>query len=123
MGKGRLALATAVAAIAALGFAGCNSGEGQPVTVVRGRSTGANLDRTALSLEEGRRVAGPKFGFLDADGPWIVAGASWSDGKSWHDSGNAPCLDNGEAIELGVIEAEHYKDAPGRGVVVWLKCL
>jgi hypothetical protein len=56
--------------------------------------------------------------FIDVDGPWIVAGASWWDGRSWHDSGSAPCLDNGNPIELGIIEAAQYKDAPGRGVVV-----
>jgi hypothetical protein len=51
------------------------------------------------------------------------AGAEWWDGKSWHDDGSAPCLDNGNPIELGIIEAAQYKDAPGRGVVVWLRCL
>ena len=93
------------------------------MTVLRGNSTGPNKpDRTVISFE-GKRVAGPKFDFLDVDGPWIVAGADWTDGHSWHDSGTPPCLENGKPIELGVIEAATYKDAPGRGVVVWLKCL
>lgn len=106
----------------AISVAGCDSTEGQPVTVLRGTSTGTNDDRTGISLKDGKRVAGPAFEFIDVEGPWIVAGASWSDGKSWHDSGTAPCLDNGEELELGVIEAAPYEDAPGRGVVVWLEC-
>lgn len=120
MSKGRLAL---IAAVAALGLAGCSSGKGQPVTVLRGKSTGTNADRTGISLAEGKRVAGPKFSFLDVDGPWVVAGAAWWDGKSWQHSGSAPCLDSGKSVELGVVEAAQYKDAPGRGAVVWLKCL
>ena len=28
-----------------------------------------------------------------------------------------------QPIELGVVEAGPHGDAPGRGVVVWLKCL
>jgi hypothetical protein len=123
MSKGRVALVTAVAAMAALGVAGCTSKEGQPVTVLRGKSTGTDAEKRGLSLKEGKRVAGPKFDFLDVDGPWVIAGAEWSDGRSWHDSGSAPCLDNGKPIELGVIEAAKYEDAGGRGVVVWLKCL
>jgi hypothetical protein len=116
------AIVAAAAAIAAVGFAGCDSSEGQPVTVLRGKSTGTNDARTAISFE-GKRVAGPGFDFLDVDGPWIVAGADWWDGKSWHDNESAPCLDNGKPIELGVIEAAQYEDAPGRGVIVWLRCL
>jgi hypothetical protein len=121
MGKERPAL-VAAGVMAAIVMAGCQSGEGQAVTVLRGKSTGTNDARTAISVE-GKRVAGPGFDFIDVDGPWIVAGADWCYGKSWHDSGSAPCLDNGKPIELGVIEAAKYKDAPGRGVVVWLKCL
>lgn len=122
-GKKRFALVGLATAVAAIGLAGCDSSEGQPVTVLRGKSTGTNQTRTGISLQEGKRVAGPSFDFIDVDGPWIVAGASWWDGRSWHDDESPPCLDNGEPIELGVIEAASYEDAPGRGVVVWLKCL
>ena len=121
MSKRRLALVTAVAALAAFGLAGC-SPKGYPVTVLRGKSTGPNAEKTAISFN-GKRVGGPKFDFIDVDGPWVVAGALWWDGTSWHDSGDAPCLDDGRSIELGVVEAAAYKDAPGRGAVVWLKCL
>lgn len=125
MGTKRLAMVVAgvvAGVVAAIAMAGCQSSEGQPVTVLRGKSTGANDARTAMSFK-GKRVDGPRFDFLDVDGPWIVAGASWWDGKSWHDNESAPCLDNGKPIELGIIEAAQYKDAGGRGVVVWLKCL
>src|ERR1051325_3296957 len=105
-----------------IGLGAC-SPDGYPVTVLRGKSTGTNETRTGISLKEGKRVAGPKFSFLDVDGPWIVAGASWTDGRSWHDNGYPPCLDAGEQLELGVLEAARSDDAPGRGVVVWIKCL
>jgi len=123
MANKRLALVAAVAAVSALGLAGCSSREGQPVTVLRGKSTGTNADRTGISLTEGKRVAGRKFSFLDADGPWVVAGARWSDGRSWHDSGGAPCLDSGRPLELGVVEVPEYRDTGGWGVVAWVKCL
>ena len=113
-----------VAVAVAIGFAGCNSGEGQPVTVMRGKTTAVNDVRTAIFFE-GKRVTGPRFDFIDVDGGWIVAGANWSDGRSWHDSGIAPCLEKPapQPIEMGVVEAASHDDAPGRGVVVWLKCL
>jgi hypothetical protein len=121
MSKGRLALVSA-AAMVALGLAGC-SPHGYPATVLRGKSTGSNAERTAISLKDGKRVGGPKFSFLDVDGPWVVAGARWYDGKSWHDAGNPPCLDNGDPIELGVVEVAESHDAGGWGVVAWVKCL
>jgi hypothetical protein len=120
--RSRLVLVVTVAA--AVGLAGCDSGDGQPATVLRGKSTGTNETRTGISLKDAKRVSGPRFDFLDVEGPWIIAGASWSDGKSWHDDGTPPCLDNGAPVELGVIEAaEHEDGGGGRGVVVWLKCL
>lgn len=119
--KSRHILAVAVAA--AIGLVGCNSSEGQPVTVLRGKSTGTNATRTGISLKDAKRVAGPRFDFVDAEGPWVIAGASWWDGKSWHDDETPPCLDNGAPLELGVVEAAEHDRAPGRGVVVWLKCL
>jgi hypothetical protein len=98
---------------------------GHEVTVLRGTATGVNDTRTAIWFD-GRRTAGPRLGKIDEDGGWIVAGATWYDGRSWHDQGTPTCLDGGAqapAIELGVLEARSRKDAPGRGVVVWLKCL
>ena len=115
-----------VAAIAvAIGFSGCNSGKGQPVTVLRGKTTAVNDVRTAIFFE-GKRVAGPRFDFIDVEGGWRVAGADWYDGRSWHHSGTAPCLEKPapQQIEMGVIEASASEDGgAGRGVVVWLKCL
>jgi hypothetical protein len=112
------------AAMVVMGVAGCSSEEGRPVTVLRGKTTAVNDTRAAIFFE-GERVAGPRFDFIDVDGGWIVAGASWSDGRSWHDSGTAPCIEKPapQSIEIGVVEAANYEDAPGRGVVVWLKCL
>jgi hypothetical protein len=124
MNKGRLALVSA-AAMVALGLAGC-SPHGYPATVLQGKSTGTNDTRTGISLEDGKRVGGPKFSFLDVDGPWVVGGARWYDGKTWHDGGNPPgppCLDAGERIELGVVEVAATHDAGGWGVVAWVKCL
>ena len=68
--------AVVAAIVVAIGFAGCSSDEGQPVT-------------------------GPRFDFIDA------------------------CLEKPapQPIEMGVVEAASHDDAPGRGVVVWLKCL
>ena len=116
-----------VAAVAAaLGLAGCSSGgEGQPVTVLRGKTTAVNDVRTAIFFE-GKRVDGPRFDFIDGDGGWRVAGADWYGDNSWHSNGTAPCLDKPapQPIEMGVIEAAAHEDGGGgRGVVVWLKCL
>lgn len=65
--------------------------------------------------------------WCDVDGPWMVAGANWFDGRSWHDHERPTCLAGSGAlaqlVELGVIEAAPRDDAPGRAVVVWLKCL
>lgn len=122
--RSRLVLVVTVAA--AIGLAACNSGEGQPVTVLRGKTTAVNDDRTAIFFE-GKRVDGPRFDFIDVDGGWRVAGADWyGDNNSWHSNGTAPCLDKPapQPIEMGVIEAAAHEDGGGgRGVVVWLKCL
>jgi hypothetical protein len=114
----------AVAVLAGFGVTGCNSGDGQPVTVLRGKTTAVNEPRTAIVFD-GKRVEGPRLQISDEDGGWIVAGASWFAGNSWHDSGVAPCLEKPapQPIELGVLEAAERDGAPGRGVVVWLKCL
>lgn len=114
---------TVVGAVVALGFAGCGSGGGRTVTVLRGKATSDDA-RTAIGFD-GRRVAGPRLHDVDEDGPWVVAGASWFDGSSWHDQGTPACLERPQPqpIELGVVEAAPGHDAPGRGVVVWLKCL
>lgn len=71
-------------------------------------------------------MAGPRLRVVDEDGGWVVAGAAWWDGRSWHDNGTPTCLQPGSArqpVQMGVLEAKPYGDAPGRGVVVWLKCL
>ncbi len=112
------------AIVVAIGFAGCSSEEGQPVTVLRGKTTLVNPDGVNVFFE-GERVAGPKFDFIDEEGGWNVGAADWFDGRSWHDSGKAPCVEKPapQPIEMGVVEAASHDDAPGRGVVVWLKCL
>jgi hypothetical protein len=116
----------AAAILVVIGFAGCNSGEGQAVTVLRGKTTAVNDVRTAIFFE-GKRVVGPRFDFIDVDGGWRVAGADWyGDDNSWHSNGTAPCLEKPapQSIEMGVIEAAPHEDGGGgRGVVVWLKCL
>jgi hypothetical protein len=97
----------------------------QEVTVLRGKADSVNISRTAIGFD-GRRVAGPRLRIVDAKGSWIVAGASWSDGRAWHDQDTPTCLDADtlpRPIEMGVLEAKPHGDAPGRGVVVWLKCL
>ena len=118
------AVLAVAAAVAAIGLVGCSSREGQPVTVLRGKTTLVNPDGVNIFFE-GKRVAGPKFDFIDEEGGWNVGGAQWSDGNTWHDSGKAPCIGKPapQPIEMGVIETATYKDAPGVGVVAWLKCL
>lgn len=118
---GRVAVAAAAVVV---GVGGCSSEEGQPVTVLRGKTTLVNPDGVNIFFE-GKRVAGPRFDFIDEEGGWNVGAADWYDGKSWHDSGKAPCIEKPapQPIEMGVIEAATYENAPGRGVVVWLKCL
>lgn len=108
----------------AMSFVDCTSSEGQPVTVLRGKTSLVNPDGETIFFE-GKLVAGPRFDFIDEEGGWNVGSADWSDAYSWHDSGTAPCIEKPapQPIEMGVIEAATYKNAPGRGVVVWLKCL
>ena len=107
-----------------LGSAACNRGDGVDVTVLRGTVRTVNETHAAIDFA-GKRVAGPRLHHIDVDGGWIVAGARWFDGRSWHDNGTAPCLERPlpQPIELGVVEAAEGHDAPGGGVVVWLKCL
>jgi hypothetical protein len=121
----RVALAVTIAvSVVVLGGWGNRSGAGREVTVLRGTVTAVNASATAVAFE-GRRVAGPRLRIADVDGSWIVAGASWSDAGTWHDSGTPTCLERGAgptAVELGVVEAARRRDAPARGVVAWLRC-
>jgi hypothetical protein len=116
----------AVPVVVAL-FAGCSSGEkpGVKVTVLRGEATNVTPNQNALSFV-GKKVEGPKLEKISVNGSWVVTGASWYDGRAWHDSDPPACLAPGsrrQRVEMGVIQAESYRDVPGRAVVVWLKCL
>jgi hypothetical protein len=117
-----------LAAVLALALAGaCSSGEkpGVKVTVLRGEATNVTPNQNALSFV-GKKVEGPKLEKISVNGSWVVTGASWFDGRAWHDSDPPACLAPGsrrQQVEMGVVQAESYKDAPGRAVVVWLKCL
>jgi hypothetical protein len=114
-----------IVALACTGWlAGCSPRSGTSVTVLRGIATTVDATREAIGFT-GEKVAGPALQTVDVEGGWIVAGAQWWDGRSWHDRGPATCLQPGGdvPVELGVLEARPYRDAPGRGVVVWLKCL
>ena len=125
----RVVLAVTIAvSVFVLGGWSNRSGDGSrggEVTVLRGTVGSVNASRTAIGFD-GRRVAGPRLRTVDESGGWVVAGASWSDGHTWHDTDIPTCLRPGsdpQPIELGVVEAGPHGDAPGRGVVVWLKCL
>ena len=58
------------------------------------------------------------------EGGWRVAGADWSDGKSWHHDGTAPCLEKPAPqqieiesrmlFQLGVLAHETGDDALAR---------
>ena len=117
-------LVTATSRALLLVLAACDRSDARDVTVLRGNAKTVNDTRTAIGFD-GRHVTGPRLDHIDVDGGWIVAGASWFDGRSWHDNGTPTCLDHPlpQPIELGVVEAASGHDAPGRGVVVWLKYL
>jgi hypothetical protein len=122
-----LALAIAVSVVVAGGWTSRTApdGGGHDVTVLRGTVDTVNATAATIGFR-GERVAGPPLRVADVDGGWAVAGASWSDGQAWHDHGTATCLRDDAApppVELGVIEVAPYGHAPGRAVVVWLKCL
>ncbi len=112
------------AALAALGLVACGSDSGPEVTVLKGEARTVNGSRTTIDFQ-GDRVDGPRLRDIDVDGGWIIAGARWFDTRSWHDEGFPTCLERPlpQPIELGVLEADARDDAPGGGVVVWLKCL
>ena len=118
-----LAVAIAVSVVVIGGWTGRPAGH--PVTVLRGTANTVNTDGSAIGFE-GRRVAGPRLRIADVNGGWVVAGATWFDGRSWHDHERPTCLPGSGAlaqpVELGVVEAAPRDDAPGRAVVVWLKC-
>lgn len=119
-----LAVAIAVSVVVIGGWTARRGGPSE-VTVLRGNGVTVNATGTAIGFD-GKRVAGPRLRIAEVDGPWIVAGADWSDGRSWHDNETPTCLSAGgrlpRPVELGVVEAGPYEGAPGRAVVVWLKC-
>ena len=120
-----LAVAIAVSAVVIGGWTSRSGVQPSDVTVLRGTADTVNATGTVIGFE-GKRVAGPRLRIADVDGSWVVAGASWSDGRSWHDNGTPTCLRDRvlpQPVELGVVEAEAYGDTPGRAVVVWLSCL
>ena len=120
-----LAVAIAVSVVVIGGWTSRSGTHPGEVTVLRGTADIVNDTGTATGFE-GKRVAGPRLRIADVDGSWVVAGASWFDGRTWHDNGTPTCLRREalpQPVESGVVEAAPYGDAPGRAVVVWLKCL
>jgi hypothetical protein len=119
-----LAVAIAVSVVVIGGWTGRTGGHPAEVTVLRGTVNTVNLTGTAIAFR-GKRVGGPRLRLVDVDGGWTVAGATWFDGRAWHDHETPTCLQGGlpQPVELGVVEAAASDDAPGRAVVVWLKCL
>ena len=120
----RLALAVAIAASVVVigGWTGRSDTRPGEVTVLAGTANIVNGARSAIGFH-GKRIAGPRLRIGDVDGSWVVAGAAWFDGRAWHDNGTPTCLhDAPAAVELGVVEAAPAGDAPGRAVVVWLRC-
>jgi hypothetical protein len=93
--------------------------------VLRGSVEAVGNGPTAVRFH-GRRVAGPTLRNAGVDGRWVIAGADWSDGTTWHDTGSPRCLAPGQLpqpVDMGVVEAARHGDAPGRAVVVWVRCL
>lgn len=118
-----LAVAIAVSVVVIGGWTG-RRGHPSEVTVLRGTATTVNAPGTAIGFE-GQRVGGPQLRIGDVDGSWIVAGATWFDGRTWHDNDTPTCLSDGglpQPVDFGVVEAAPHDDAPGRAMVVWLKC-
>ena len=118
-----VAVAITVSVMVIGGWTG-RSARPSEVTALRGKAVTMNETGTAIGFD-GKRVAGPRLRIADVDGSWIVAGANWFDGRSWHDNETPACLRSGmlpQPVELGVVEAAPRDDAPGRAVVVWLKC-
>lgn len=118
----RVVLAVAIA-VSVVVIGGWTGGRPADVTVLRGTVDTVNDTGTAVGFE-GKRIAGPRLRMVDVDGGWIIAGATWFDRRGWHDNGTPTCLQGGlpQPVELGVVEAAPTDDAPGRAVVVWLKC-
>jgi len=119
-----LAVAIAVSVVVIGGWTARTGGHPVEVTVLRGTVHTVNVAGTATGFE-GKRIGGPRLRMVDVDGGWTVAGAMWFDGQAWHDHDTPACLPGGppQPVELGVVEAAENDDAPGRAVVVWLKCL
>jgi len=121
----RFALAVAIAASVVVigGWTARSASHPAPVTVLRGTADIVDDSGTNIGFH-GRKVSGPALHVGAVYGSWDVAGASWFDGRTWHDSGIPACLGGGPAqpVELGVVEAAPNGDAPGRAVVVWLRC-
>jgi hypothetical protein len=121
-----VAVTVAVSVVVAGGWTSRTAphGGGQ-VSVLRGTVDTVNETGTAVGFR-GEWVAGPRLRVAGVDGSWVVAGASWWDGQAWHEHRTPTCLGDVAVpapVELGVIEAAPSGDAPGRAVVVWLKCL
>jgi hypothetical protein len=119
-----LAVAVAVSVVVIGGWTGRAGGHPAEMTVLRGTVNTVNITGTAIGFD-GKRVGGPRLRMVDVDGGWTVAGATWFDGRAWHDHDTPTCLRDGlpQPVGLGVVEAAASDDAPGRAVVVWLKCL
>jgi hypothetical protein len=95
------------------------------VTVVRGHTWIVNSDRTAL-IFKGHRVSGPPLQMFSINSGFRVAGAVWHDGQLWHDNGPPGCLDTeieGQALEMGLLEANATDEGPSTVLVAWLKCV
>jgi hypothetical protein len=59
--------------------------------VLRGTVSKVNITGTAIGFR-GKRVGGPRLRMVDVDGGWVVVGASWFDGRTWHDHETPTCL-------------------------------
>jgi len=84
--------------------------------IVEGQTTAVSADGEGINIAiEGKETTEA----------YVIAGAVWQEnGLPWQDS-LPTCIQpgrTGQAVRLGVVEVAATDEAPGRTVVVWVKC-
>jgi hypothetical protein len=97
------------------------------VTVMRGEAmlvVGLDGDQVrTISFEHGQRRSGrPIDPFFTQN--FQVGDVDWFGDGAWHETGVPTCLsgDGPAIVEVGVVQARTFEDAPGRVLLSWLRC-